>query len=64
MSMEFIIENIIVILTISALIIGFKFLGVIADFIYKILGIKEVDLEEQSRKRKERMESLKKHSKK
>jgi len=62
--MEFIIENIIVILTISALIIGFKFLGVIADFIYKILGIKEVDLEEQSRKRKERMESLKKHSKK
>jgi len=62
--MEFIIENIVIILTISALIIGFKFLGVIADFIYKILGIKEVDLEEQSRKRKERMESLKKHSKK
>jgi len=62
--MEFIIENIVIILTISALIIGFKFLGVIADFIYKIFGIKEVDLDEQSRKRKERMESLKKHSKK
>jgi len=61
--MEFLINNIVVVLAIVIIIIGFRVLGKVLQYFSKILGTKENDWDEQSRIRKERMERIREKNK-